>query len=361
MTTGAGTPGQPPPPTPNSKRNLQTFGPSPNGWLRQNLWQSLLLVWAFLASFLIVLLLLYALTRWFSNDDQNVGGGIDSAGQLDAALPSDDQAPAGPVAGTDGAAISSQGGPAPGSPSANPLRCPVMTDSIDRLYLAFFERPPNEAEFSRAVNRYRSGEASVEILAQELAQSDLFRQRYGPLDNVSFVEQIYFNSHGTRPSDEDLNTWVRALEGGRPRGAFVAAITETSRAVSISRTTAPLSGFLRQYPQGSHWYCGVGPANDLPITPLVESTVFADYLFHNGGETDSVTGIKTIVGNQTHLDLTSGRLPPGVTSYRWNGMFTGDGNYGTALDVEAGPNTWWVVVFYPSSIGEGRLGWEIDS
>lgn len=346
MTIGAGPAAQPPPPTPGSRQNAQTFGPGPHGAFGQNGWQILFLLVAFTALFIAGLLILSVLNPFGSDDNQTAIGesGVGVAGQ------SGDREPAGPAAD-----------PPVADASGESLRCPVMTDSIDRLYLAFLERPPNEAEFSRSVNRYSSGEADLEMIAEELATSDLFRQRYGPLDNVEFVEQIYLNSHGGPVTEEDLETWVRALDSGRSRGAFAVAVTETRRAVNVSRTTAPMAGFLRQYPMGTHWYCGVGPRDDLPIKPLTEPAVYADYMFHNGGTAVSQAGIKTVVGTRTYLTMASGQLPPGVTSYRWNGLFSGDGNYGSAIDVEAGPSTWWVMVFYPSSIGEGRLGWEIDS
>lgn len=337
----------PPPPTPASVgHSTRALGPGPHGPVWQNGWQFLFLLVAFTA-LVIALLLLFTLWSPFgSDDDQSATGDTDVAF---AGQNAESQSPSGPIAGStvDG--------------SADSLRCPVMTDSIDRLFLAFFERPANDAEFSEWTNRYSSGEANLETIAEQLANSDMFQERYGALDNSAFVQQIYRNSHRVPPTDEDLNTWTRALDSGRPRGAVAVAVTETRRAVEVSRTATPMAGFLRHYPLGTHWYCGIGPRDDLPIKPLTDPAVYADYMFHNGGSTVGQAGFKTVVGNQTYLTLASGELPPGVTNYRWNGQFSGDGNYGSALDVEAGPNTWWVMVFYPSSIGEGRLGWEIDS
>jgi hypothetical protein len=314
--------------------------------MEQDGWRILFLLVA-ITALVVTLLLLWTLWSPFGSDD---GESVTDESSVELAGQSvEGQTPSGPVAG-----VTVDG-------SADSLRCPVMTDSVDRLFLAFFERPANEAEFSQWVNQYSSGEANLETIAEQLANSDMFEQRYGPLDNSAFVQQIYLNSHNVAATDEDLATWVRALDSGRPRGAVVVAITETRRAVEVSRTTLPMAGFLRHYPLGTHWYCGVGPMDDLPIKPLTDPAVYADYMFHNGGTSVGQAGFKTVVGGQTYLTMASGQLPPGVTNYRWNGQFNGDGNYGSALDVEAGPSTWWVMVFYPSSIGEGRLGWEIDS
>lgn len=347
MTGGSSSLGPtPPPPRPTVAPSATPLGPGPHGPMWRDGWGFIFLLVA-VTAFMVAILLLLTLWSPFGSDDPETGDaeqGVQVAGAA-----ADGQAPSGPAAG-----VFADG-------SGDSLRCPVMTDSIDRLYLAFFERQPDEAEFSQWVNRYRAGEESLETIAQQLADSDQFEQRYGELANAEFVNRIYRNSHGTEALEEDLDVWTRALDSGRPRGAFVVAITETQRAVDVSRTTTPMAGFLRHYPLGTHWYCGTGPQDDLPIKPLADAAVYADYMFHNGGNSVGQAGFKTVVGSQTYLTLASGVLPPGVTSYRWNGQFSGDGNYGSALDVEAGQNTWWVMVFYPNSIGDGRLGWEIDS
>lgn len=333
----------PPPPAIGSGPVVVGQGPPPRE--RWNDWWLAALLAAVMAG---TIGLLFLLTLWnpFGGDSAEPG-----ASTTDVAAQTEDggQAPAGPT-----------GDDAPEG-SADSLRCPVMTDSIDRLFLAFFERTANEAEFSRWVNRYRAGEDSLATIAQRLADSADFDNRYDLPDDRAFVERIYINALGGLGEAEDIDAWVRALDSGLPRGSMVVAVTESQQAVEFSRTATPMAGFLRQYPLGTHWYCGTGPRDDLPIKPLTEATVYADYMFHNGGDSVSRAGFKTVVGTTTHLELASGTLPVGVTNYRWNGLFEGDGNYGTALDVEAGPDTWWVMVFYPESIGEGRLGWQIGS
>lgn len=237
--------------------------------------------------------------------------------------------------------------------------CPAMTDSINRLFTAFFNRTPNGAEFLEWSIKYRSGEANLEVIAQALADSPEFRTRYGILSDDRYVDLVYRNVLRREPSEDDRSFWVGGMEDGLGRGSVMIAFSEAEEFVRRTNTATPLAGYLRWYPEGTHWYCGVGPRDDLPITPLDEPTIYADYVFFNGDDTQSPAAIRTVLGTQTHLTVTQGSLPPGFTSYKWGGVFNGDGNYGSALDIEAGLNTSWIAVFYPLPIGEQRLGWQI--
>ncbi|MEM7272613.1 MAG: DUF4214 domain-containing protein [Actinomycetota bacterium] len=308
---------------------------------------------AFVVASLLVLGVVFALIAGSSlrigavEDRQGVAAATANAGRFGSG---DDTNPAGPA------------GPSTADDAAESMRCPVMTDSIDRIHLALFEEPADDATFARAVNRYRTGELTLEDLAQELVDSDRFARRWEDPDDDAFIRLVYDNAlRRTDGLDDELAFWSAALGSGQSRGSLVVALTESERAVTLSRTTPPMAGYLRTYPAGTHWYCGVGPVNDLPIEPLLDTTLYADHMFHNGGSIAARAGLRTVVGSESYLEMASATLPPGVTSYRWNGMFDGDGGYGSALDVEAGRDTWWVVVFYPTSIGDGRLGWQIDS
>ncbi len=237
--------------------------------------------------------------------------------------------------------------------------CPAMTDSINRLFSAFFNRAPNGAEFLDWSMRYRSGEANLVQIAQGLAESPEFRTRYGNLSDDRYVDLVYRNVLRREPAEDDRTFWVDRLEGGLGRGSVMIAFSEAEEFVRRTDTATPLAGYLRWYPEGTHWYCGIGPRDDLPIKPLDQDSLYADYAFFNGGDAQSPAAIRTVLGTTTHLTITDGSLPAGFTSYKWGGEFSGDGNYGSALDIEAGQGTSWIAVFYPSSIGEQRLGWQI--
>lgn len=240
------------------------------------------------------------------------------------------------------------------------VRCPVMTDSIDRLYLAYFNREPTGSEFRLRVGEYRSGLTDLKTIAGDLAASEEFRTRYGDLEDDRYVDLVYRNVLRRDPSESDREFWEANLASGYERGLMMLAFSESEEFVRRSGTTTPMAGFLRWYPEGAHWYCGVGPRNALGIKPLAEPTVYADFMFINSGDEQSPVGITTLLNGGPHLTVSDGTLPTGFSDYKWGGQFNGDGNYGSALSISAGSRTSWAVVFYPSPIGDQRLGWQIE-
>lgn len=242
-----------------------------------------------------------------------------------------------------------------------PGECPVMTDSIRRLYLAFLEREPTADELAREIDQYRSGEADLEALADALATSGRFRTAYGPLGDEAYVRLVYANTIDTGPTEAELRHWTTNLDNGYPRGSVMLAFTESAEFVRLTDTTRPLSGYLTWYPRGTHWYCGAGPADDLPVRPLTGDAVYADYLFTNPGDQDAVTGLTTVLDGRQRVVMGLAEVPGGFTDYRWDGLFVGAENYGDAIDVIAPDDVGWVVVFSPSSIGRQRLGWHVPS
>jgi len=237
--------------------------------------------------------------------------------------------------------------------------CPEMTDSIRRLYLAFFKRDPNPYEAHSWTNRYMAGEANLPSIAGSLAHSREFLTLWGSSTSSQFVELIHLNTDHPAPSAEELHHWTRALNTGYTRGEMTVALTESEHFVTATGTTKPLSGYLRWYPPGTHWYCGSGPRSALSVKPLVGQVVFADRLVKNEGPASASYEIATVESGLRNAVIASGSLPSGATDYLWSGSFSGDGYYGSALQIVAPASTRWAVVFYPRSIGTTRLGWQI--
>ncbi len=237
--------------------------------------------------------------------------------------------------------------------------CPVMTDSIRRLYLGFLEREPTADELTAEINRYRTGEANLEDIADALAASGRFRTEYGPLSDGQYIERVYLNTVGIEPNEDEQRHWSMNLDNGYPRGSVMLAFTESAEFVDRTGTSRPLSGYLSWYPKGTHWYCGAGPVDDLAIVPLIDDAVYADHLFINPGDRDTVTSLSTVLDGRRRVPMMTSTLPAGFTDYRWDGLFVGADHYGDAIDVTASDDTGWVVVFYPRSVGEQRLGWHV--
>ncbi|MDH3303350.1 MAG: hypothetical protein OES24_22840, partial [Acidimicrobiia bacterium] len=85
-----------------------------------------------------------------------------------------------------------------------PSACPEMTDSIRRIYRAYFKREPNAYEAYSWTNRYMSGDASLPVIAGTLAHSSEFNDQWGSRTSSEFVELLYLNTGRTSPAPEVL-------------------------------------------------------------------------------------------------------------------------------------------------------------
>jgi hypothetical protein len=231
-----------------------------------------------------------------------------------------------------------------------------MTDSITRLYHAYFGRAPDTSGFRHWVSQYQSGKGLAQI-SDAFARSNEFGDKRS-LSNRTFVNWLYTTVVGTEADPDRAEYWVEALDDGYPRGAMMLAFSESREFVTRTGTAVPLAGYLRWYPNGTHWYCDIGGVTE-SVTPLV-GEVWADYYFHNRSQTPDSIALWTLEGaNQLNVNMVSATLQGGFTDYNWDGFFSGDGDYGHSIDVQVGASTEWIVVFYPHSLGPERLGWEI--
>ncbi len=237
--------------------------------------------------------------------------------------------------------------------------CPEMTDSIRRIFIALFLREPDLNEAFHWTNQYGSGQANLAAITTDLARSAEFNRQHGSLTSSEFVELMYRNTRNPPPSQQILDHWTRILNTGYPRGEMALTLIESEDFVRKTATARPLSGYLRWYPPGTHWYCGSGTVEGLSIRPLTGPVVFADRLITNEGDEPDEVLMVTLEQGLGNAVMAQSTLPPRVTDYSWMGTFSGDGFYGGALTVGAGESTRWIAVFYTQSIGHSRLGWQI--
>ncbi len=237
--------------------------------------------------------------------------------------------------------------------------CPEMTDSIRRIYLAYFDREPDPYEAFSWTSRYMNGEVSLPQIAGSLARSGEFNRLWGSRTSAEFVELVHLRTGRDVPDSDEIERWAKILNTGYSRGEMTVALTETEHYVSLTDTARPLSGYLRWYPPGTHWYCGSGPRSAVSVKPLQGAVVFVDRLVENGEPEQAAFQIITIENGMGNATLASGVLPARASDFMWSGVLSGDGFYGSALQISATESTRWVVVFYPQSIGNSRLGWQI--
>ncbi len=225
--------------------------------------------------------------------------------------------------------------------------CPEMTDSIYRLYVAFFQREPEQGGWEYWMTTYGQTDANLETISTAFVDSQEFRNRYGSLNNQEFVELVYANVMNRIPDDAGLAHWRNALDNGLDRGELMIAFSESAEFVNLTRTMAPLAGYLQWYKTGVRFFCGVGNVN-----LLVEGD-YADVHVWNGSENEhqASVAISTPAGE---LDRSDFSLPVGYYNFIWN-MPLADNNVSSIqIAVDNSNLTFWTVVYYPHPHAEDR-------
>jgi hypothetical protein len=275
------------------------------------------------------------------------------------------------LGGSPGAAVTLGGSPGAavtlgGSPGAavaqvdnddDVVACRAMTDSIVRLYDAYFGRTPDAAGLDHWITSYQTGAMSLEDISTAFARSSEFDRLTQP-SNLAFVNWLYDRVEGDAVSPDRQQHWVRALDAGYPRGLLMLLFSESDAHAAATSTLRPMAGYGHWYPDGAHWYCGRG-TQTIRVNPL-EGEVWADYFIDNRSRRNDDVEIWTHEAlGRRHLRIVAHTLPPAGSDYDPDGSFTGDGSYGRYLEVVAGTSTEWLVVFYPRSIGSDRPGWQL--
>ena len=100
--------------------------------------------------------------------------------------------------------------------------------TIFRLYWAFFLREPDGSGALYWIERQERCDGLAEI-AEEFSVGAEFEKRYGPLDDIAFVERIYNNVLGRGGEPEGLAYWTDLVIGGElTRGEMVLYVSQSS-------------------------------------------------------------------------------------------------------------------------------------
>ena len=111
-------------------------------------------------------------------------------------------------------------GPALGSDVA-------ASNSILRLYRAYFLRDADSAGHDYWLARLRNGELSLADISGSFAGSSEFRTRYGSLDIPRFVRLIYLNVLAREPDPSGYTYWANRLSAGTSRGSMMIGFSES--------------------------------------------------------------------------------------------------------------------------------------
>jgi hypothetical protein len=200
--------------------------------------------------------------------------------------------------------------PAPGHAAGDrlPLAEPGVEGSVERLYQAFFGRPPDGAGLDHWVTQYRDG-LPLRTIASHFGASEEFLDANEGVEGRSFVERAYRGVLGREPDADGAAYWEAQLAAGGDRAMLVLALAESPENVARTRTPPPTSprrllappavehsiarvylGFLGRWPDApgfDHWvraYAGGAPLRALTDAVLAAPELAARYGATSDGE-----------------------------------------------------------------------------
>ncbi|MCP3992975.1 MAG: DUF4214 domain-containing protein [Actinomycetia bacterium] len=240
--------------------------------------------------------------------------------------------------------------------------CTQLTDSVYRLYTAYFLRDPDPSGWAYWLGIYGSGpNTNLEVVSDSFVQSAEFTQRYGSLTNEEFVTLVYNNVLDRDPDPVGFDHWVTALNNGYLRGSMMIAFSESEEYVLKTGTTTPQAGYLMWYDRAFQYDCGPyftdSKYNITPI-PTGTDTLYVDILVINASDTDEV--IDASFNAITPIFATVS-LPPSTFSYLTNLPVPANALelYLTRLSAEPmNTGLYWSVVFYDHPHSAERPGWD---
>ncbi|MEZ5341784.1 MAG: DUF4214 domain-containing protein [Acidimicrobiales bacterium] len=246
------------------------------------------------------------------------------------------------------------------SPIANALpaqfatACPEMTDSVARLYSAFFLRLPDQTGWDYWLPTYVNPTTDLLDIAEAFVASDEFQKTYGALTNEQFVTLVYNNVLGRDPDAGGFTHWTSVLDGGFARGALMLAFSESEEYVKSTETFVPLAGYLQSYTPSVEFRCGQGAGGFFPVA----DHKFADAIVWNTGDTDLVYYESDFDTNGNAIAPVERTLAPGHYLFQWNIDLAAAGRSALGVAGPASPDFWWTIVYYPHPHSADRPGYE---
>lgn len=244
--------------------------------------------------------------------------------------------------------------------------CPEMTDSVVRLYSAYFLRGPDAGGVDFWIREYSENGRTLGEMSDFFSSSDEFIGLYGSLDNRAFVNLIYRNILGRAGEASGVNFWTGRLDSGEQnRGEIMLQFSEGPEYVQLTGTAPPLAGYYQSYPEGTVWACGTTNETirmNRPGGP-VRVDGFAALEADGGTSTENFIAW-TLDGQQGNNDLIINEtVLRGQYYFFWDlvadgGRSQGDSRYLDIRGIDANQSGFhWTIVMYPTSIGSARGGW----
>lgn len=99
--------------------------------------------------------------------------------------------------------------------------------TVYRLYRAFFLREPDGDGIVYWINQARYRRYPIGSIAEEFARSPEFRQRYGSVDDATFVDLVYRNVLERQPEPDGRTYWLDQMRAGMLRGHLMLYFSES--------------------------------------------------------------------------------------------------------------------------------------
>ena len=104
-----------------------------------------------------------------------------------------------------------------------------------RLYLAYFNRPPDPSGFAYWQRQLDAGKGLINA-AKKFAESSEFKTKYGTLSNADFIELVYQNVLGRASDSAGKQFWLTRLDNKtKNRGDVMINFSESSENVNKKR------------------------------------------------------------------------------------------------------------------------------
>lgn len=236
-------------------------------------------------------------------------------------------------------------------PTFTLVPCLQFTDSIVRLYSAYFLRAPDRGGFDFWQAEFEAGRWDLPSMSTFFSQSPEFVERYGSLSDAEFIDLIYQNIFG-RPADAGgRDFWLGRMQNeGMNRGTVMLNFSESPEYVTQSATSPSPAGDFNWYPGGTQFTCGFGDAEYATKPGLP----YLDVVLVNFGEDPIVVTYEVFQGGQWNQVQESTLRSGGILqAFGWN---ISNGTF-AALRFTATGDFSWSVAQSPTITPETRVGW----
>lgn len=147
------------------------------------------------------------------------------------------------------------------------------TGGVARLYRAFFLRDPDTPGLAYWWDSVNSGGRSLPRIANIMASSQEFQNRYGSLTNGQYVDLVYENVLHREPDGPGYTFWLGELDSGRrTRGEVMVGFSESSEYKNANRARIDVIisffGFVRRIPTSSELATYL-PQTNLQLTSVL--------------------------------------------------------------------------------------------